>query len=147
MAGPTPAQIAKPGSEHAHQVAIFCWAAMQFSRLPDLADLYANPNGGKRDKSVAMNLQREGVKAGIPDMTLPVARGPYHGLYIELKKPGLENRKNGGCSDAQVKWIKKLRNQGFYVDVCYGWEDTASLLESYLNNSFPVYKFNSIPQD
>ena len=41
--------------------------------------------GGKRDAKTATILKRQGVKAGVPDLHLPVARGGYHGLYIELK--------------------------------------------------------------
>lgn len=39
----------------------------------------------KRDKATAVALKRQGVKAGVPDICLPVARNGYHGLHIELK--------------------------------------------------------------
>mgnify|MGYP004433785991 CR=1 FL=1 len=39
----------------------------------------------QRDARTAANLKRQGVKAGVPDLHLPVARGGYNGLYIELK--------------------------------------------------------------
>ena len=43
------------------------------------------PNGGYRNAREAANLKRQGVKAGVPDLCIPVAKGGYHGLYIEMK--------------------------------------------------------------
>jgi len=52
----------------------------------DLRNLcwWAVPNGGHRNISVARKLKMEGVKAGIPDITL-IFDGRYYG--IEVKKP------------------------------------------------------------
>ena len=71
--------------ESGHQEALFSWAAYQTQRMPELEYLHHVPNGGKRDKATAIALKRQGVKAGVPDIHLPVAKGSYHGLYIELK--------------------------------------------------------------
>ena len=43
-------------------------------------------------------MKRQGVKAGVPDICLPVARNGYHGLYIELKAGKNKATKN------QEKW-------------------------------------------
>ena len=72
-------------SEHDEQSAIFEWAALMQGAYPELGLLFAIPNGGKRDKATAGKLKAEGVKAGVPDMCLPVSNGKYHGLFIELK--------------------------------------------------------------
>ena len=49
-----------------------------------------------RDIRTAANLKKEGVKRGVPDICLPVSRGKYHGLYIEMKagknKPSKEQK-------------------------------------------------------
>ena len=45
-------------------------------RYPDVFELiYHVPNGGHRHKKVAEKLKDQGVKAGIPDLVLPMARG------------------------------------------------------------------------
>ena len=84
----TPQQLAKPGTEHAHQVALFCWAASMLAIHPELRWMYAIPNGGDRNPIVAARLKAEGVKSGVSDICIPVAKHGYHGFYIELKKPG-----------------------------------------------------------
>ena len=66
------------------------------------------------------------AKAGVPDLHLPVARGGYHGLYIELKAG--KNRQ----TDKQKEWQKQLRKQGYLVTVCYGWQEAAQTLTGYL---------------
>ena len=67
------------------QEALFTWAKMQESRYPELSLMYAIPNGGSRHVIEAANLKRQGVKAGVFDVCLPVAKGVYHGMYLELK--------------------------------------------------------------
>ena len=88
--------------------------------------LYHVPNGGKRDKATATALKRQGVKAGVPDLVLPVARYGYHGLYIELKAPG------GSVQKSQKEFIKRLKQQGYCAVICYGWQDTVQLIGDYL---------------
>ena len=86
------------------------------------------PNGGLRNKAVAGMLKSEGVKSGVPDICLPVARGKYHGLYIELKK-----EKSGTVSKNQREWIDNLTSQKYCAVVCHGWEDAKNTIEEYLN--------------
>jgi hypothetical protein len=114
--------------EHAHQVTLFEWAALAaMKEYPELSLLFAVPNGGKRSKVTAALLKAEGVKSGVPDVWLPVARGPYHGCVIEMKKP-----KGEKPSDTQRWWIDRLTHQGYYVDTCYGFESAREKLEWYL---------------
>ena len=42
-------------------------------------------NQGDKEGFEKLYLKKEGVKAGVPDIVLPVLRCTYHGLYIELK--------------------------------------------------------------
>ncbi len=57
-------------------------------RFPDLMLLHAVPNGGVRHKSAAGRAKAEGANASIPDLMLPVPRGPFVGLAVECKRPG-----------------------------------------------------------
>lgn len=112
--------------EGEEQEALFRWAAYMKGLYPEIELLYHIPNGGSRNPAEAANLKRQGVKAGVPDLCLPVARGRYHGLYIELKvgrnKP----------SDKQKKWLLALNAQGYAAAVCYGWESAAETIKKYL---------------
>ena len=44
----TPEQLAASGSEDGHQMALFCWAALNTEQYPQLKNLFAIPNGGNR---------------------------------------------------------------------------------------------------
>lgn len=66
--------------ESGHQEALFEWAAYHMDCMPELEYMHHIPNGGKRDKRTAVALKRQGVKAGVPDICLPVARNGYHGV-------------------------------------------------------------------
>lgn len=58
--------------ESGHQEALFEWAAYHMDCMPELEYMHHIPNGGKRDKRTAVALKRQGVKAGVPDICLPV---------------------------------------------------------------------------
>lgn len=113
-------------NEAGAQETLFNWVQYQHAKHPELGLLYHIPNGGKRDARTAANLKRQGVKAGVPDLHLPVARGGYNGLYIELKvgsnKP----------TQLQKKWLNSLNEQGYLAVVCYGWQEAAEQLINYL---------------
>ena len=113
-------------SEHEEQVALFRWAEYAVTAIPELCLLYAIPNGGHRHKAVAARLKAEGVKPGVPDVCLPVARGGWHGLYIEMKT------ERGRASKAQLQWLCALREEGYKVAICRGWETARGLIEDYL---------------
>ena len=70
-------------TEHQIQTCVMEWAEGQLIQHPELKMLYAIPNGGARNAITGALLKAEGVKPGVPDLCLPVARGKYHGLYIE----------------------------------------------------------------
>lgn len=95
--------------ESGHQEALFSWAGYQLGRMPELEYMYHVPNGGKRDAATATALKRQGVKAGVPDIHLPVARGEYHGLYIELKAG------KNTTTAKQKGWLRFLRQQGYFT--------------------------------
>ena len=113
--------------EAREQEALFRWAAYERGKWPELAAMHHIPNGGSRNKAEAARLKAQGVRAGVPDICLPAARGCYHGLYIELK------RRNGGrVSEAQRGWIAYLENAGYCARVCHGWDEARETIEKYL---------------
>lgn len=119
----TPEQIART-SEHSHQVALFAFAAQ--SGIPELRLMFAIPNGEQRSAMTGAKLKAAGVKAGVPDIFLPVARNGFHGLWIELKIKG------GVVSEKQYEWLAKLSEQGYATRVCFGWLEAKQELLEYL---------------
>ena len=116
-------------TEAQEQTAVFNWAAVMVRRWPELRLLHHIPNGGSRNAREAHNLRMQGVKAGIPDIFLPVARGGWHGLYIEMKR-----RKGGRLSDEQAAMLEALRKQGYCAWVCKGADSAIELITGYLSN-------------
>ena len=116
-------------SEHQEQTALIAWATLAARVYPALRLLFAIPNGGARDAVTGALLKAEGVRPGVPDLCLPVARHGYHGLYIEMKDRG------GKVSRAQRVWMTDLAAEGYRVEVCYGWEQARETLESYLEGT------------
>lgn len=114
-------------SEGVEQATLFSWAKMQEHKWPELRLLFHIPNGGSRGKVEAARFKAEGVKAGVPDLFLPVARGKYHGLFIEMKRI-----KGGRASDEQKAWIAALQKQWYVADICRGWKEAADLITWYL---------------
>lgn len=62
-------------TESEEQVTLFSWARMKEEKYPELRLLYHIPNGGSRNQIEAKHLKAQGVKSGVPDLCLPVARG------------------------------------------------------------------------
>jgi len=71
--------------EHDEQVTVIEWADNHTRQFKELAWLFAIPNGGHRSKAQAGKLKAEGVRAGVADLCLPIARRGYNALYIEMK--------------------------------------------------------------
>ena len=114
-------------TENQEQQALFEWAETMANRHPELNLMFHIPNGGKRHIKTAVQLKAEGVKSGVPDICLPVSKGSYHGLFIEMK------RKGGKTSGNQDKWLALLSEQGYRACVCIGWEQAAQKIISYLS--------------
>lgn len=123
--------ISKIPTEGEEQATLFHWCEMVKGKYPELQLLFHIPNGGERRKSEAARMKAEGVKPGVPDLFLPVARINYHGLFIEMKR-----RKGGRVSDEQREWIGNLLANGYAVEVCRGWEEAKDAIENYLDEKY-----------
>lgn len=126
----TPEQLAKSGSEHGEQAALFCWAADNVVQYPQLKYLFAVPNGFCGDSGQKAKMKAEGLRTGVPDVFLPSSGGGkdawYAGCFIEMKvgknKPSAE----------QEDWINYLTKAGYYCKVCYSWIEAKDTLIAYL---------------
>lgn len=113
-------------TEAQEQKAVFEWSMYNRAKYPELALMFHIVNEGKRDAITGRHLKQQGMKKGVPDICLPVARKGYHGLYIEMK------RKNGRPSPEQLWWQDRLREQKYKAEICHGWEEAVEVLEDYL---------------
>ena len=114
-------------SEDTEQMRVFDWAHWKRARHPELFLLHHIPNGGSRNAAEAAKLKAMGVKAGVPDIHLPVPKGGYNSLWIELKAEG------GRIRPEQREFLQAAAEYGGYCVVCYGADAAIAVLEDYLN--------------
>ena len=119
--------------EHQEQVKLFAWAEQNLDKWNGvLKYMFAIPNGGKRTKATAGRLKAEGVKAGVPDIFLPVPVYPYFGRWIEMKARG------GRLQASQDVWLNGLREQGYRTAVCYSAGEASGWITLYLDGKLPL---------
>ena len=115
--------------ERDEQELLFEWAEYAACKYPEVALLHHIPNGGRRNAREAHNLRLQGVRAGVPDICLPVPRGGYGALYIELKR-----KRGGRVSEQQRVWIDALNRAGNKAVVCCGFDEAKKAIEDYLGS-------------
>jgi len=114
--------------EYDYQVAVFQWAYFHRNKWPEINFMFAvinetrgiSPQKGNRDRL-------QGKRSGVPDICLPVPRGTFHGLYIEMKSP------TGKISENQKKYAIFLKSQGYFVALCNSPECATDTIKDYLN--------------
>ncbi len=141
--------VVKP-TEHEIQSAFIEWVRYNEKKYPELSTLFAIPNGELRKISVAKRLKKEGVKAGVLDICLPVSRSMfkndptcdsiyieiimYHSLYIEFKRPG------GRLSRPQQEVGTNLVKYGNLVLVVWSTDAAIEAVTAYLSGEMPTFR-------
>lgn len=115
-------------TESEEQQTVMEWAEAASGRWPELRLLYHVPNEGQRSMATGGRLRAEGLKSGVPDLCLPVARAGYHGLYIEMKR-----RQGGRTSPEQKEWLAALEAEGYKTALCRGADAAIETIERYLD--------------
>lgn len=112
-----PQQKRRAEPEFQMQAALFTWARMPvvLAKWPALYLLEGSMNGVKLTAAQAGKAKAAGMLKGAHDITLPVARGGYHGLSIELKAG--KNKP----TDEQIAYGNRLSDEGWRV--VYLWND------------------------
>lgn len=113
-------------SEAQEQATVIEWALYNQNRYPELKLLHHIPNGGRRDARTGAMMKRQGVKAGVPDLHLPVSRGKYHSLYIEMKTD------KGRPTETQKEWLDALNAEGNMAVICHSAEEAIAVIKLYL---------------
>lgn len=108
-------------SEATEQTAVVDYCT--YRRIP----IFHIPNGGSRNRLEAINLKRQGVRSGVPDLCIPVARRGYHGLYIEMKYG--KNK----TTPQQDEWLNLLNREGYLAKVCNGYKEAVELITFYFS--------------
>lgn len=116
----------KKRCEATEQERVINWATFYAKDFPELDLLYHVPNGGSRNQLEAANLKRQGVKAGVPDLVLPVPQQQFHGLYVEMKWG------KNTTTDKQDWWLEQLQKQGYKTAVCWSADEAMDVIAEYM---------------
>lgn len=115
-------------SERDLQAAIIAECDLRAIHRPEYGSILAIPNGQYRQGQ----RMEPGLRPGIPDLFLPLARHGHHGLFLELKiSPN-------GLSESQRQWINLLRKQGYRCEIVKDSVDAAMrIIDDYINGGQP----------
>lgn len=126
--------------ELADQIALFDLALLLEKQHPELKLMFHVPNEGKRSVYSGAELKRAGLKKGVPDVMLPVARKGYNGLAIEMKAG------KNAPTEEQKKWLTGLAGEGWLCYVCRGYEAAATVLGDYMDIKISLLRKPQTPE-
>ena len=111
------------------QARVIEWAHCAYRTRSDLYPLlrrlHCSLNGVKLSKTQAGIAKEQGMLRGVPDLFLPVPRGNYAGLYIEMKhgdnKPTPE----------QARFLQESVDVGYQAAVCWSAAEAIAVIQVY----------------
>lgn len=115
------------------QETIVAWAKDNAHEIPELSLLYAVNLGSGGGSLISATLLRAGYQKHAPALCLPIARGGYIGLYIEMQYEQHEflDLQNTAAQE-RLSYISMLEEQGHLVIINSIALMTCSMLRSYL---------------
>ena len=155
----TPDTLAKSGTEHAEQRALFAWCNMaerygfkladrnesytvtgyakayfdvgEYYPIPQLKWLHAIHNQGHGDAIRGARSKAEGVKPGVADLFLPV---PVRTNYISFAGLYIEMKRadKGKLSIEQSEFARDMQDAGYKWACCFGWKNARDEILKYL---------------
>ena len=112
--------------EHRLQCACVQWFRAQHPKYRH--NLFAVPNGGRRDKVTGAKLKAEGVLAGVADLILLKSNASHGALLIEMKTG------SGKQSEVQGRWQRAIEKDGYKYVLCRSIEDFMREINAYLKD-------------
>ncbi len=112
--------------EHEQQSLFFSILELNTRQYPELKFIFAVPNAARRSPQLAAMMLREGLKAGIPDIIVPIPKRGFHGAFIENKSA------NGKMSESQIRFRDFLISQGYAYKTTYSADEQIEFLEWFL---------------
>lgn len=107
------------------QRACIMWFRLQY-RWPEYV-IFSIPNGIRTSSfHQAAIAKAEGLLKGVPDLCVPLPRGNYHGLYIEMKSL------TGRVDPDQRVMLDKLESEGYKTAVCRTLEEFQNVVQGYM---------------
>lgn len=96
------------------------------NRDPRFKSIYHIANERKTTPRAGYRLKQKGVRAGVPDVCVPIPTKQYSGLYIEFKiKPNK-------LTEHQTAMCTLLHGLGYCVRVAWSSTEAIQILKDYL---------------
>jgi hypothetical protein len=123
-------------SEHEEQKAVIKWcddyAQIRWRKsVNGKFPIFAVPNAAKRKFKTAAYLIAEGLRSGVLDLFMPIARGGFHGLAIEMK---YDDRTP---FDEQEGWLEFLSSENYKTCVCWSAAEAIKEITVYMELGTP----------
>lgn len=112
--------------EHKLQVSMINWFRLQYPSMRH--NLFAIPNGGRRDAATGRRLKDEGVLAGVSDLILLKSNRCYGALLIETKT------RKGVQRESQKEWESKITADGYKYVIVRSLDEFIEVVTEYLKD-------------
>lgn len=120
----------KVPTEYWEQCKVFEIASQHALIYPDLRFLTGSLSGVKMTIGLAVKMKKAGcLVRGLPDLQLPLRRGVFPGIYIELKRI-----KGGKILAEQREWREFLLAQGYVHFFCKGHREAWARIVGYIES-------------
>jgi len=130
-------QIKKLPDEHTEQKNYFKLINSMMNKHPELILTHSVPNGSLRNKIIGSKLKAEGVKSGVLDISIPIPKHGYNGLYIEMKR-----LVKSELSENQKFFLNYLNDLGYVAIVAKGAIQAFDYTKQYLAGyQLPVERY------
>jgi hypothetical protein len=119
-------------SEHSIQAAFHHFIRLSYPNVP----AFSVPNGShlagtpKQRSAKMARLKAEGLTPGAPDYIIDCARGVFHGLRIEFKRPGRST-----LDQEQRVMSRKYDAHGYRYVLCNDVDEAIALVRSYMGSA------------
>lgn len=86
---------------------------------------------------IIMNMRRQGMKKGIPDVTIALPLHGYHGAFIELKRDAKQIQPSN-IQPEQREWLTNLRAVGYFCEMVVGLHAACAAVGRYMSGAAPL---------
>lgn len=85
---------------------------------------------------IIMNMRRQGMKKGIPDVTIALPLHGRPGAFIELKRDPKQIQPSN-IQPEQREWLTRLREVGYFVEMAVGLSNACAAVGRYMQGQAP----------
>lgn len=90
-------------------------------------------NEAKLTKTGHIIRNKMGLHKGASDLFLAYPVGPYHGMWLEIKRDGFEiTSSNKLHTTNQINFLNKMRDVGYYAAMASGFDECRMHVDNYL---------------